>query len=211
MKLYNYWRSSSSWRVRLVLAIKGVDYEYIPVHLLKAEQHQPAHRQRNPVGAVPVLELDDGTFLSQSVAIVEYLEDRFSSVPLLPVNPVDRAQVRMMVELVNSGIQPFQNPACTQYVKDTCQADEKAFARHFISAGLEALEKMAAAFSGKCLFGDSLTLADCYLLPQLYAARRFGVDLQPYARLTRIETALASLPTFVQAAPEQQIDAVKQP
>ena len=210
MKLYNYWRSSSSWRVRLVLAIKGVDFEYVPVNLLKGEHHQPAHRQRNPVGAVPVLELDDGTVLSQSVAIVEYLEERFPSVPLLPVKPVDRAQVRMMVELVNSGIQPFQNPACTQYVKETCHAEEKAFARHFIAAGLESLEKMAETFSGKYLFGDTLTLADCYLAPQLYASRRFGVDLQRCPQLTRIENTLSSLPAFVQAAPEQQRDAVKQ-
>ena len=207
MKLYNYWRSSSSWRVRLVMALKNIPYEYVAVNLLAKEQHQPTHRQRNPGGSVPVLELDDGTCLSQSVAIVEYLEETFPTPALLPKEAHKRAQVRMLAEFINSGIQPYQNPFCTEYVRDECKADEKAFARHFISSGLASLEKMVAPLAGHCLFGNDVTLADCFLVPQLYASRRFDVAVDAFPTLIRVEKHLSSLTAFQQAAPDSQPDA----
>lgn len=209
MKLWNYWRSSSSWRVRIVLAVKGLKYEYAVVNLLTGEQHQSAHRARSPWGSIPVLELDDGTALSQSVAICEYLDERYPSPPLLPQEPAARAHVRTLVELVNSSTQPYQNPACTNWVRDVAKADEKAFAKHFISAGLDGLEKLAAPRAGTHLFGDALTLADCYLVPQLFAARRFEVPLAAYPTLTRVEATLAALPAFIAAAAANQPDAPK--
>lgn len=207
MKLYNYWRSSSSWRVRLALAHKGVAYEYVAVNLLKGEQHQPAHKERNPTGMVPVLELDSGERIAQSMAIAEYLEEAYPERPLLPKALAARGHVRMLCELVNSGIQPFQNPGTTNHVRDVLHADEKAFARHFIALGLENLQKLATAKAGRYLCGDAVTLADCFLVPQLYAARRFGVETAGYALLHRIEAACAALPAFAAAHADRQPDA----
>ncbi len=211
MKLYNYWRSSSSWRVRAALALKGVPYEYVAVNLLAGEQRAAAHLQRNPSGAVPVWELNNGTHLSQSLAIVEYLEETFPTPSLFPKDAVARAQVREMVEIVNSGTQPFQNPTATSYVRDICKADDKAFARHFIALGLHALEQRAAVYAGAYAYGDDVTFADCCLVPQLYAARRFEVSLASYPTLLRVEAALTTHAAFVAAHPDQQPDAANKP
>lgn len=210
MKLYNYWRSSSSWRVRIALSVKGIPYQYVAVNLLKGEQQQPAHLARNPAAALPVLELDDGTMLTQSVAICEYLEEAFPEHPLLPKAPAARAQVRAMAELINSGMQPYQNPPCGRYVREVANADDKAFTRHFLAAGLASLEILAAKHAGTYLHGDEITLADCFLVPQLFGARRFGVDLTPYPTLTRVEAVLNVLPAFIAASAEVQPDAASQ-
>jgi maleylpyruvate isomerase len=209
MKLYNYWRSSSSYRVRLALHFKGVSFEYVPVSLVKGEQHDAAHRARNPAGYVPVLEVEeDGQVvqLSQSVAIVEYLEERFPERPLFPSSRAGRAQVRAMVELINSGIQPFHNLATLGHLK-SIGADEKAWARHFIDQGLASLDAMAQRHAGRFLFGDSFTWADCCLLPQLYGARRFGGNVAAFPLLTRLEAASLDLPHVQAARPEAQVDA----
>ncbi|MBS2025099.1 MAG: maleylacetoacetate isomerase [Deltaproteobacteria bacterium] len=211
MKLYNYWRSSASWRVRLALALKNLPYEYVAVNLITGEQNSEAQRKRNPSGAVPVLELDDGTLLTQSVAIVEYLEETHAQGKLWPADPLGRARVRMLVEQVNSGIQPYQIPACANFVRDTYKGDEKLFVRHFIANGLDALEKLAAPHAGKYLYGDTVTFADCCLVPQLLGARRFEVPLGAYPTLTRVEAALNALPAFIAAAPANQPDAPKAP
>ncbi|MCA2981574.1 MAG: maleylacetoacetate isomerase [Myxococcaceae bacterium] len=209
MKLYNYWRSSSSYRVRLALHFKGVPFEYVAVSLLKGEQHEATHRDRNPAGYVPVLEVDDGggvALLTQSVAIVEYLEECFPERPLFPSSRVDRARVRGLVELVNSGIQPFHNLATLNHLK-AIGADEKAWAKHFVTQGLASLEALAQRHAGRFLFGDAFTFADCCLIPQLYGARRFGADVSAFPLLTRVEQACLELPHVQAARPEAQPDA----
>ncbi len=209
MKLYNYWRSSSSYRVRLALQFKGLPYEYIPLSLIKGEQHQAEHRLRNPAGYVPVLEVEeDGAVavLSQSVAIFEYLEERFPEKPLLPRSLVARGQVRAMAELINSGIQPFHNLSTLNHLK-LLGVDEKQWAAHFIDTGLDGLEKLAAKTAGRFLFGDSFTWADCCLIPQLFGARRFGGNVDACPLLLRVEQACLALPHVQAARPEAQPDA----
>lgn len=209
MKLYNYWRSSSSYRVRLALHFKGLPFEYVPVSLIKGEQHQEAHRARSAAGYVPVLEVEEAgviAHLSQSVAIFEYLEERYPEKPLLPRSFVQRGHVRALAELINSGIQPFHNLSTLNHVKGL-GADEKKWAAHFIDQGLAALERQASAHAGVFLFGDSFTWADCCLLPQLFGARRFGGNVDSFKLLTRVEQACLHLPFVKAAQPEAQPDA----
>ncbi len=214
MKLYGYWRSSCSWRVRIALNHKGLPYENVSVHLVKdgGEQHGEAHRARNPMRTVPTLELTEGgrvLHLSQSLAILEYLEERHPSPPLLPAEPLERARVRMLAEMVNSGIQPLQNLSVLRRLKGEMGADEKAWAVYWIQRGLEALQVAVRETAGTYCMGDAVSLADLCLVPQLYNARRFGVDLEPFTVLTRIEDACASLPAFQAAHPDRQPDAVQ--
>ena len=210
MRLYSYWRSSSSWRVRIGLNLKGLTYEYVAVNLLAGEQFSPEHRTRNPASQVPVLEAEAGgrrVTLVQSMAILEWLEERYPAPPLLPRDPEARAVVRALAELVNSGIQPLQNSAVLKMLKEKEPGYEKTWARHFITAGLASLERSIAPLGSRFASGDQPSLADCYLVPQLYSARRFGVDLAPYPSLRRIEEACDALPAFSAAHAERQPDA----
>jgi maleylpyruvate isomerase len=210
--LQNYWRSSSSHRVRIGLAIKGLTYEYVAVNLLKRDQDSDPFTARNPLRQVPLLEVteDDGTTVSltQSIAILEYLDDRFPEHPLLPSDPLRRARARQLAEIVNSGIQPFQNLSILMKVK-ALGSDEIAWAREFISKGLRAYELVATETAGAFSVGDSPTLADCCLVPQLAGARRFGVELANHSFLLRIEERCLELESFKSAAPDRQPDAVK--
>lgn len=213
LKLYSYWRSSCSWRVRIGLQLKGLSYEYAAVHLLKdgGQQNTEAYRAINPMRTVPTLEWSEGGKthrLGQSLAILEYLDARFPTPALLPAEPLPRARVRMLSEMVNSGIQPLQNSAVQQYVKHELERDEKAFAAHWVRRGLEALERAVQETAGTYCVGDSVTLADLCLVPQLYGARRLAVDLTPFPVLTRIEAACNPLPAFQAAHPDRQPDAV---
>ena len=212
MKLYSYWRSSASWRVRIGLHLKRVAYEYVPVNLVRdgGEQHKPDYAARNPMEQVPALELDDGRLLSQSLAILEYLEETIATPPLLPRDPYLRARCRQLAELVNAGIQPLQNTGPQQRLK-ALGVDEVAWSRHFIAQGLTALAATAQATAGKFLVGDAVSLADICLVPQLYNARRFGVDLTqpPFALLGRVEAACLELEAFQLAQPDRQPDAVQ--
>lgn len=209
VKLFNYWRSSASYRVRLALSFKGLAYEYAPVNLLKGEQHEAAHVSRNPWHSVPVLQLDSGELIPQSVAIVEYLEEAFPQKPLFPKNAVDRARMRALVEVVNSGIQPLHNLQVLAYVKDTLKADSKVWAEKWIGNGLDALESMARSTAGQFLVGDAFTFADACLLPQLFGARRFAsVDPAKYPTLMRVEAHCLTLDFVENARPENQPDAV---
>ncbi|HVX94381.1 MAG TPA: maleylacetoacetate isomerase [Polyangia bacterium] len=216
MKLYTYWRSTSAWRVRIALAWKGLPYEAVPVHLLEGggRQHEAAFRALNASEQVPVLELDEDASdgrplrLAQSMAILEYLEERHPTPPLLPTRPWMRARARQLAEIVNSGIQPLQNLYTQQRLKEA-GADADAWNRHFIARGLAALDQAAAETAQTFLVGDALSFADVYLVPQLYNARRFGVELAPYPTLTRAEAACAALPAFQAAHPDAQPDAPK--
>jgi maleylpyruvate isomerase len=213
MKLYSYWRSSSAWRVRTALAFKGLSYEYRAVNLIQngGEQNTDEYRALNPSGTVPLLEFDEGgqtQRLSQSVAIIEFLEERFPNPPLLPNNPFLRARTRMLVEMVNSGIQPLQTTAVVLRIKNGLRADERAWAKHWNERGLAALERWVSGETQDFCVGGGLSMADVYLIPQLYSARRFGVDLSPFKKLLRIEAHCESLPAFKHAHPDQQPDAV---
>jgi maleylpyruvate isomerase len=212
MKLYSYWRSSSSWRVRIALAHKGLVYQYHPIHLIRdgGEQNTEAYRALNPARTVPLLEETDGGKvwrLSQSMAILEYLEERFPRPPLLPSDPRARGRVRQYAELINSGIQPLHNRAVTDYVKNPVGGDDKAWGKHWIARGLEALEQEVAETAGRFCFGDEPSFADVYLVPQLFGARRFEVDVSRYPRLLRIEATAAALPAFQVTHPDRQPDA----
>ena len=213
MKLYGYWRSSSAWRVRIALAWKGVPYEYQAVHLVRdgGEQHGAAYRAVNPMEEVPTLELEeeeDGKVrrLTQSLAIIDYLEAYAPSPPLLPRAPFLRARVRQLAEIINAGTQPLQNSGVLARVKQV-GGDEQAWARHYIARGLGALELAAKETAGAFLVGEAVSVADVLLVPQLYNARRFAVPLDPYPLLTRIEAACVSLPAFADSHPDKQPDA----
>jgi len=208
MKLYGYWRSSASWRVRIGLALKGVPVEHHSVHLVRdgGEQHQSAHRARNPMRQVPVLELDDGRQLTQSLPILEYLDQAFPNPPLLPSDPYLRARARALAEVVNSGIQPLQNLATLQHLTQL-GVDRSEWGRHYIYEGLRNLQQMAEATADRFLVGQEVSLADIALIPQLYNARRFDVPLDDLSLLRDIEARCEALPAFQQAHAHRQPDA----
>jgi maleylpyruvate isomerase len=211
MRLYSYWRSSCSWRVRIALSIKKVDYEYVAVHLVKdgGHQHAQSYREHTPMSQVPTLELDNGTRLSQSMAIMEYLEEFRPERPsLLPKNILDRATVRCFAEIINSGIQPLQNLSVLQQIERTFQGDKISWGRNVIDNGLRALEKMSASEKSPFLVGSHPTIADICLIPQLYNARRFGCQMSNYPRLLEIEDNCQSRLEFQQAHPDQMPDAL---
>jgi maleylacetoacetate isomerase len=210
IKLYTYWRSSSSYRVRIALARKGLEAEYVPVNLLKGEQVSDGHVARNPLGQVPVLELDGEPFV-ESVAIIELLDELFPSPPLYPKDPWARARVRALVEVINAGTQPFHNLATLKQVSDE-QAARQAWAQHFIARGLAGFEALMAAYeglgvAGPYAYGGTITAADVVLVPQAYQAARYGVDMTPFPRVLRAVEAAKALEDFAKAAPEAQPDA----
>ncbi|MBK9516697.1 MAG: maleylacetoacetate isomerase [Anaeromyxobacter sp.] len=210
LRLYGYWRSSSAWRVRLGLALKGLPYQSVAVNLLAGEQDAPDHVARSPLHHVPVLEVLDGATplrLVQSMAILEWLEEVHPAPPLLPGDPAGRARVRALAEHVNSGIQPYQNTAALTWLRERHPGTELAWVRHWIGRGLAGLEASVGERAGAFCHGDAPGLADCYLVPQLYAARRFQVDLAPFPRLRAVEAACAALPALQAAHPDRQPDA----
>lgn len=212
LALYSFWRSSCSWRVRIALALKGLDYEYRAVDLLHGHQFEPEHRARSPLGQVPTLEVEEGgevRHLAQSVAIVEWLEERFPEPPLLPADPYGRARVRALMEHVNAGTQPFQNASPLRWLREREEGLELLWVRHWLAFALGGLERAVADGAGRFCHGDRPTLADLFLVPQLYGARRFGVDLGPCPTLVRIESACRQLEPFRKAEPDAQPDAVK--
>ena len=213
MKLYTFFRSSASYRVRIALNLKGLDYEQAPIHLRRGggEQLKPAYKAINPQALLPALE-DEGQIFSQSLAIIEYLEERYPKPPLLPSDAAERAVVRSMALLIACEVHPIQNLRVLNHLKsDYKQSDDDTirWARHWINLGLSALEQMVISVSkqGEFCFGQTPTMADLCLVPQLANARRFGVDLSAYPKLLEIEAACISLPAFADAAPENQPDA----
>ncbi len=207
LTLHGYWRSSSTWRVRIALHHKGLSWETVPVHLIEdgGQQNKPGFLARNPMGQVPVLEVD-GIKLSQSMAIIEYLEERWPNPPLLPGSPEGRARVRQLAEIVNAGIQPLQNLSVLKLVSNEGRARRK-WAAQWIHKGFEALEKIVSQTSGCYCVGDEVTVADCCLIPQMYNARMYKMSLSPYPTLRRIEGACFELEAFGLTHPNRQPDA----
>lgn len=206
MTLFGYWRSSSTWRVRIVLEEKGLSFDTVPVNLLHGAHLDDTHRARNPLGQVPALAIDGGVTLIQSVAIMEYLDQVHPSPPMLPADAIGRAQVRSMVEVVNSGIQPLQNLAVLKAI-EASGGDRVAWSTRWIGKGLAALEALASD-DGPWLHNHGPTLAEACLIPQLYNARRFKMDLSAYPKLLACEAACMARPAFQRSHPDQQPDAV---
>jgi maleylacetoacetate isomerase len=213
MKLYTFFRSSASYRVRIALNLKGLNCEHAPIHLRRGggEQFSSEYKAKNPQALVPTLE-DGGRSLTQSLAIIEYLEERYPEPPLLPKVPADRAAVRAMALVIACEVHPIQNLRVLNFLKNELkqsEAETNRWAQHWIALGLVALEEMvrAAPKRGKFCFGEAPTLADLCLVPQLSNARRFGCDLSAYPTLVQIDAHCGTLPAFVNAAPENQPDA----
>ena len=208
-RLFGYWRSTATYRVRIALNWKGVEAQVIPVNLRANEQRDPAFREVNPSGLVPVFETE-GVRLTQSLAIIEYLEEIMPLPPLLPGSALTRAEIRELALDVVADIHPIGNLRVLDKLSATFQADVEtraAWNRHWIGEGFSAIEARLARCAGRFAFGDQPTLADVCLVPQVYNARRFELDLGPFPRNLAAEAAARELSAFEAAAPENQIDA----
>jgi maleylpyruvate isomerase len=211
VRLYNYFRSSAAYRVRIALNLKRLDFEYVAVHLIKSEQRAESYRALNAQALVPALVDERGTF-TQSLAIIEYLDERHPDPPLLPGSAEERARVRAIALAIACDIHPLNNLRVLQYLKDTLGVGEEAknaWYRHWIELGLSALEAQVAASQQTGLFchGAAPTLADICLVPQLANARRLPIPLEPYPTLLRIESNCQTIDAFAAAAPAKQPDA----
>ena len=208
MQLYNYFRSSASFRVRIALALKGLDYEYVPVHLTKSEQLKPPYNELSATRLVPLLR-DGEALLGQSLAIMEYLEETYPEPPLLPQGALARARVRSLAMMIASDIQPLGNRRVLHHLRGAFELDEDEIAvwnRHWFARGLAPVENELKLTAGRYAFGDRVGMADACLIPQLHNTRRYGFDLKPYPTLCRVEAACLDLPAFDRARPEMQLD-----
>ena len=211
MKLYNYWRSGTSHRTRIALQLKGLSYEYLPVHLVKDEHHGDTFKAVNPQQLVPALDTGHGVLI-QSPAIIEWLEEQYPEPPLLPRDPLQRAQVRALAAIVGCDIHPVNNKRILDYLRQTFGANTdaiNAWCGTWIGAGFDAYEALLAADTrrGRFSHGDAPTIADVFLLPQIESARRFKVDLTRWPLIAEVEKACMELDAFQKAAPRQQPDA----
>lgn len=213
LKLYTYFRSSAAYRVRIALNLKGLPYEAIPVHLVRdgGQQNQPDYRARSPLGTVPTLETDAGN-LTQSLAIIEYLDETHPHPALLPATAEGRARVRALAQTIACDIHPVNNLRVLQYLGQqfgVTQAQKDDWYRHWVNEGLAAIEKMLAKHprTGTFCHGEAPTLADCCLVPQVFNARRFNCPLDALPTIRRIVDACEQLPAFHNAAPAMQPDA----
>ncbi|HMK87044.1 MAG TPA: maleylacetoacetate isomerase [Steroidobacteraceae bacterium] len=209
MILYGYPLSSAAYRVRIALALKGISVTSITKQLRRGDQHQPDFLKINPQGLVPALVLDDGRVLTQSLAIIEYLDETHQEPPLLPVQPAARAQVRALSQLIACDVHPLNNLRVLQYLEGPlgiAQNVRDMWYRHWVEIGFAALEDWLARdpARGRFCHGDSPTMADVCLVPQVFNARRFSVDLAPYPLIVAIDAACRELPAFESAAPERQ-------
>ncbi len=213
LRLLGYWRSGSAWRVRIALGLKGLSYDNVAVNIAPkvSAQHAPEFREKNALAQVPVLEFVGGAFdgrsLTQSLAIIELLDELVPTSPLLPADPWARATARVLAEIVNSGTQPLQNLKVQKLIKDLA-GDVDGWLLDVMAAGLSAMEATAKTSAGRFLVGDAPSIADCCLVPQLYSARRFSVPLQAYPTLLAIEANCLALPAFADSHPDRMPDAV---
>ena len=211
MTLYGYFRSSTSYRTRIAMNLKGLDYDYIAINLAQDEQLQNEFLSLNPQGLLPVLQADD-LLLFQSPAILEWLEEVYPKNPLLPKDAAGRMQVRALSAMIGCDIHPLNNRRILQYLRNELSVDEAEvikWCNRWISEGFAALEKRLVADKtrGKFCYSDSPTFADCYLIPQVSSARRFEVDLNPYPNIVQIDAHCRTLKAFADADPMQQPDA----
>jgi maleylpyruvate isomerase len=213
MKLYTYFRSSAAYRVRIGLNLKGLGYDAVPVHLLKdgGQQLAPEYRAINPGAAVPAL-VDDGATLTQSMAILEYLDEMHPVAPLLPRDALGRARVRALAQTIACDIHPLNNLRVLRYLVKQAGVSEEtkdAWIVHWIQEGFAALETMLASSpdTGRFCHGDTPTMADCLLVPQVFNAMRFNIDMAAYPTLARIDAACRAIDAFAAAHPAQQADA----
>ena len=208
MKLYTYFRSSAAYRVRIALNLKGVAYDSVSINLLTGEQREEGYRAINPQGRVPSLDIGVATLI-QSPAILEYLDECYPEPPLLPVGAVNRAKVRAVSSLIGCDIHPLNNSGTIAYLKkrlghDQATADE--WYAHWVREGFDAIERLIEP--GRYAFGSRITLADVYLVPQVFNARRFNVSLDAYPKIAAVDAACAGHKAFQEAAPASQPDAV---
>ena len=211
MKLYGYYRSSASYRIRIVLNAKGIDWEYISVRLDKGEQAEPDYLAKNPMGFVPLLDTGD-VQLAESAAIAEYLEVTHPEPALLPADLIDRSRVQQLQHIIGSGVQPLTNLRILQHLRRTYSLDDDGineWCQKWIGRGFEAFEKVAGQYSteGRFSFGDSLTLADAWLMPQYYNANRFGLDTSPFPLINAIVEHCSGIEAVAAAHPSRQPDA----
>lgn len=209
MILHGYWRSGAAWRTRIALALKGLDYAQQGVDLRTGAQRSPGFVALNPQGMVPALEVD-GAVLIQSPAILEWLEEAHPTPALLPPDLLDRARVRAMAAVIGCDIHPLNNLRVGKALRETFNADQAAvdaWAARWITPGFTTLEALVAQQGRGWCFGDAPTLADCYLIPQIYSARRFNVPLEAFPRLLAVDAAAAAHPAFAAAHPDRQPDA----
>ena len=209
MILYGYPMSSASYRVRIALALKGIEVTTITKQLRRGEQRAKDFLEINPQGFVPVLSLDDGRMLPQSLAIIEYLDEVYPQPPLLPAAPIERARVRALSLLIACDIHPLNNLRVLQFLEGSlgeAQSARDTWYRHWIEAGFEALEEALARdpARGRFCYGDTPSLADLCLVPQVFNARRYSVDLTPFPRIAAIDAACHEIAAFASAAPEKQ-------
>ena len=210
MKLYTYFRSSAAYRTRIALNLKGLPYDMVPIHLTKdgGHQHDPAYRAVNPQMRVPSLVLAGGEVLTQSIAIIEYLDEVHPEPPLLPQDAIERAHVRAAAQLIACDIHPLNNLAPLKYIKSVLGKDQAAidaWYHHWITVGFEALEAMLKP--GPYAFGSHVTLADVCVVPQVANARRFKVPLDKFPKIVAVDAACLKLPAFDKARAENQPDA----
>jgi maleylacetoacetate isomerase/maleylpyruvate isomerase len=207
--LHSYWRATAPYRVRIALNLKGLAFDYAAVNLLSGDQHAAAYRRLNPQERTPALETDEGRVLTQSLAILEWLEEVHPVPPLLPADPFDRARVRAMAALVACDIHPLNNLRVQQQLTAmNVDAEARlAWTQRWIHDGFRALEPMIAAHTAGFAFGAAPTLADCLLIPQVYSAERYQVDLAAYPAIAAVAARCAATPAFQAAHPEQQPDA----
>jgi len=212
MTLHGYWRSSASYRVRIALNMKGAEYRYNPVNLVKGEQGGEAHLSRNAQGYVPVLELEDGTCLTQSLAIMDFLDASYDTPEFMPRDPILRSKILSASLVIAADIAPIQNSSVLNYIKseyDQSQEEAMIWARHWISKGFAALEGIAGKQDTAWLYTNDPAFFEICLVPQVYNARRFNVDMSQFPALSHIDELCRALPAFERAAPENQIDAPK--
>jgi len=209
LQLFGYWRSSASFRVRLVLQLKGLGYEQHPVNLRQGEQKEKAYRRVNPQGLVPFL-IDGDVQLGQSVAIMEYLDETYPAYPLMPSAPEERARVRQIVNMIACDTHPLNNLRVLNYLEQELgqsKAARDVWYRHWIDETFTALEQLLMTSAGVYCVGNEVTLADCMLVPQVYNARRFNMTLDDYPTIARIVANCEQLQAFIKAAPANQPDA----
>ncbi|MDO4440673.1 MAG: maleylacetoacetate isomerase [Moraxella sp.] len=209
MKLYSYFRSSASYRVRIALNLKNLSYDIVPIHLVKGEQQSDDYTAKNPSGLIPALELANGKVIGQSMAILDFLENEYPAIALLPKDNTDRAIVLSMCNIIACDTHPLNNLRVLKYLTNDLKINDEQkqnWYAHWITVNFTALERLLAEHSGKYSFGDDITWADICLIPQVYNANRFGVDLTDFPNILKVVENCQKLDAFIQASPEKQVD-----